>query len=243
MSPSPAAGTSRWVARGAAAFTRVPERRLAGASPQWRQGSGSRWSSRRDRPREGTPRPGAARVPVERPPPAADDGCGSGRPRCPRASRRRRPLGEGGRCRRRGSAAIPGRLDAGGPERGPRRSHGRERARSGREPLPPAGAARPEHGATSPRAHADAKAMGLGALAVVRLIGALQRRASSRWPRADRSGGPRGRRKRPSVGPEGPLRNAERSLGKTSPTPCRARITGATLRASLGHGLPFELPR
>ena len=44
------------------------------------------------------------------------------------------------------SAETPGRPGGGEPERGPRRSHGRGRARSGREPLPAAGAAGPEHG-------------------------------------------------------------------------------------------------
>jgi hypothetical protein len=149
----------------------------------------------------------------------------------------------GGRSRRRGIAAIPGRLVAGGPGRGPRRSHGRERARSGREPLPTACAAGSKDSASSPRAHAGAKAMGLRALAVVRLKGSLQRRASSKWPRADRSGGPRGRRKPTSVGVRRLLRNAERSLGKTRRTPCRARSGGATLRDSPGHGQPCELPR
>ena len=39
------------------------------------------------------------------------------------------------------------------------------------------------------------------------------------------------------------LRNAERSLGKTGPAPCRATRPGATLRASLGRGQPCALPR
>ena len=41
------------------------------------------------------------------------------------------------------------------PERGPRRSHGRGRARSGREPLPATGSAGPQHGSPAARPHPE----------------------------------------------------------------------------------------
>ena len=120
-----------------------------------------------------------------------------------------------------------GRLAAGGPPRGPRTSHGRERARSGGEALAAAGPAGAHDGATPLGAHPDAKTVGLGALAIVGLVRALQRRAPSRRSRAARSRGPRGRRKRLSVR----LRSgsAQRGaafvtcLGKTPTSPCRTR--------------------
>ena len=95
----------------------------------------------------------------------------------------------------------PGRLAAGGPPRGPRTSHGRERARSGGETLAAAGPAGTQYGTAALGAHPEAKAMGLGALAIVGLVRALQGRAPSRRSRPVRSRGPCGRRKRPRVRP------------------------------------------
>jgi len=204
--------------------TRGPRERLgAGCSRRH-----SAWQTARSWPRgrrrRGMRRPVGAPPRGGRVPPGDAAGRGSSRPRSPPAGRWHRPPAAGRQNRRRQSAARPGRLAAGGPPRGPRTSHGRERARSGRETLPPASPAGAQHGTPSLGAHAEAKAVGLGALAVVRLVRTLQRRASSRRPRAARGRGPRGRRKPMSLRLRRLPRNAEPSLGKTLATPCGARI-------------------
>ena len=122
----------------------------------------------------------------------------------------------------------PGRLAAGGPPRGPRTSHGRERARSGGETLAAAGPAGAQHGTASLGAHPEAEAVGLGALAIVGLVRALQRKSPleevARGPKSgDRAGGG-------NDPVYGAARRAQRgsahdvaSLGKTPAAPCRTR--------------------
>jgi hypothetical protein len=83
------------------------------------------------------------------------------------------------------SAETPGRPGGGGPERGPRRSHGRGRARSGREPLPAAGTACPKHGSAAARPHSSAETMGFRALAGIGLVGTFQGDWPPRGHRAD----------------------------------------------------------
>ena len=82
--------------------------------------------------------------------------------------------------------------------------------------------------------------MGLGALAIVGLVRALQRRAPSRRSRAARGGGPRGRRKPTQcTGPDpaDATRSDRRSRrsGENPRGPLSHKDAGATLRASLGR--------
>jgi hypothetical protein len=134
------------------------------------------------------------------------------------------------------SGETPGRPGGGEPERGPRRSHGRGRARSGREPLPATGPACPKHGSAAARPHSSAETMGFRALAGIGLVGTFQGDWPPRGHRADsEQGSAAGGGATECTGERAAMCNVNDRQQSTT-TPCRSPHPVLRFRASRGYG-------